>query len=349
MNILQKIRPLIENDVLQLQESIFALGPEYQPQVNAEGLNYEPLSVIIGEHPSAYAVSPLMWNAEFKLRSAKGLFLPIDISLVKAENLEKLLDVAFTFGAKNFRVLTITNPYKIRALEYFQDKAKKFSNRVVISADAERIGATNQILIGPNNVFHVINSDGQGMARAIDTYLNSMGLSDLKDKNVGVIGAGGAALGIIDELVKQTAGRGSVTIFNRTVEKAVEAARKNRALFPDAKVFAHPLDDLALIAPDQDVLVSSITEGDPLFDHHVYELLPSGTLIVDANYGAKSALAGNAKKQAPKNNLAIYDGSGMVVEGYIIPSKALSKLWGYDVSPAIYKKIGSLFGYKPKL
>lgn len=349
MNISKQISLLAGNDILHLQESIFARGPEYRPTLGAERINREPLSFIVGEHPSAYSVSPLMWNAEYKLRSAGDTFLPIDIQSEKVGGLEALLDVAFTVGAKHFRVLTITNPYKIRALEYFRNQAKKFPKRVAISTDAERIGATNQILVGPDNVFHVINSDGQGMLSAIETYLAEMGLEDVKDMKIGVIGAGGAALGIAYELVKRTsAGRGKVTLFNRTVGKAIDLARRLTEFFPTARVDAHPLDDLARVAVDQDVLVSSITEGDPLFDHGVYGLLPQKTLIVDANYGEKSVLAGNTKKQAPKSNLTVRDGRGMVVEGYIIPSRVLAALWGYEVPSSIYEKIGTLFGYKPR-
>lgn len=349
MKISDQISRLAENDILHLRESIFALGPEYRPTLDVERINHEPLSFIVGEHPSEYSVSPLMWNAEYKLRSAPGIFLPIDILSEKAGGLEELLDVAFAAGAKNFRVLTITNPYKIRALEYFRIQAKRFPGRVVISPDAERIGATNQILVGPDSVFHVINSDGQGMLNAIETYLADMGVGNLEDKKIGVIGAGGAARGIVYGLVKRTSkGRGRVTLFNRTVGKAIELACEFTEFFPTAKIAVHPLDDLARVAVGLDVLVSSITEGDPLLDHSIYGLLPSNTLIVDANYGEKSVLADNAKKQAPGSNLTVRDGRGMVVEGYIIPSRVLATLWGYEVPSSVYEKIGTLFGYKPR-
>lgn len=328
MNILDQINRIAENDI---------------PNVSG------PFSVIIGEHPSAYAVSPRMWNQEFGLRGAEGVFFPIDIPVERQDDLTAVLDVIFTTGAEHFRVVTITNPYKIAALDYFRAHARKSPERVIISADAERIGATNQILIGSDNVFNVINSDGQGMVNAIATYFADMEGKNLKDRKIGVIGAGGAARGIVYELVKLTsAGRGSVLLFNRTVEKADALAREFKQFFPDAKITARPLSDLSKLAMGQDILVSSITEGDPLFDQGVYKELLPGTLIVDANYGEKSVLAKGAAKQAPERDLAVRDGSGMVVEGYIIPSRMLAKLWGYDVPASVYEKIGTLFNYKPR-
>ncbi|HVB20077.1 MAG TPA: hypothetical protein VNF51_02205 [Candidatus Paceibacterota bacterium] len=328
MNILDQLNRIAENNIPDLSG---------------------PFSVIIGEHPSAYAVSPRMWNKEIELRGVEGHFFPIDIPFERKDDLTVLLNVAFAAGPEYFRVLTITNPYKIHALEYFRAQAKKFPGRVVISADAERIGATNQILIGPDSIFNVINSDGQGMVNAIQTYFVEMGGKNLADKRIGIIGAGGAARGIIYELMKLTGtGKGSIALFNRTVEKAEALILEFKRFFSGAKITVHPLADLPRLATGHDVLVSSITDGDPLFEHNVYRTLIPGTLIVDANYGEKSVLEKHADTQASDKDLAVRDGSGMVVEGYIIPSQALAKLWGYEVPFTVYEEIGALFNYKPR-
>ena len=94
--------------------------------------------------------------------------------------------------------------------------------------------------------------------------------------------------------------------------------------------------------------ISSITEGDPLAEHHVYGTLAPNTLIVDARYGSNSVLAENVGR-TKHANLIVRDGAGMVVEGYIIPSRELAKFWGYTVSPRIYAKVGRLFTDKPRL
>lgn len=85
MNTYEALRRLAGNDLLNLSEKLFELGPQYMPkQLTSEVINCEPLSFIIGEHPSGYALSPQMWNAEYQLRNRTlGLFLPFDIPKVK--------------------------------------------------------------------------------------------------------------------------------------------------------------------------------------------------------------------------------------------------------------------------
>lgn len=344
-----QLKRLAANDLLRIPDAIFARGPEFHPTVSVERINTEPLSIIIGEHPSEYSVSPLMWNAEFFLQKMPGLFLPIDIPLTREADLPALLDLVLASGSDHFRVITITNPYKVKAFEYFRDKAKQFPGKIVLHEDVARIGATNQILVGPSGVFYVINSDGKGMLKAVDTYLGCIGRRGVTNQQVSILGAGGAARGIAYEFVKRTKdGRGTVTIYNRTVEKAAALVDDLVAFFPRAYVTARPLTSLADEARDAEVVVSSLTEGDPLFDMEVYGKLKSGTLIVDANYGDNSVLAANAKSQAPQHRLTIRDGRGMVVEGYMIPSHVLSALWGYAVPFSVYQEIGSLFSYTPK-
>lgn len=342
------LKKLAENDLVHPRGAIFALGPEYRPTMNANRIEREPLSFIVGEHPSEYSVSPLMWNAEFKLRKAKGIFIPVDIPQERQGDLAALLDIAFAEGTEHFRVLTITNPYKIDALEYFRARALQFPDRVMISEDAWRIGATNQILIGPDGTFHIINSDGAGMANAIGTYLAELRRGDARNKRIGILGAGGAARGIAYELAKRLdKGRGSLTLFNRTESKAVNLAHELAQFFPAVRIASHPLSALPRLARKLDILVSSITEGDPLAEDGIYAALAPGTLIVDANYGKNSVLAGHAAHEG-RPDLVVRDGAGMVVEGYLIPSRMLSGLWKYAVPSSVYKTIGKLFGYVPR-
>jgi shikimate 5-dehydrogenase len=348
MQVFKKLQALLKNDLLVLRDEPFKFGPEYRPVgLTMEKLDNAPLSLIIGETPSAKAVSPLMWNAELKLRGENGYFLPAD---AEAPNLSKILDTALAAGKEHFRVLTITNPYKIEALKHFLQSRDANPEKIRITSDAERIGATNQVLIGPDNVFNVINSDGQGMANAVESFLSQRSQGSLAGKSVGIVGAGGAGRGIIYEIAKRVSlngAKGAVTIFNRTVEKGYKLAEEYSEYFPDAKISGRPLSDLKEMARQHDLLVSSITEGDPLLDEGAYQTLPEGMLIIDANYAANSKLALDAATVG-RHDLDIHDGAGMVVEGFIIPSKELGKLWGYEVPAEVYQKIGKLFNYKPK-
>lgn len=340
------LQALVGNDLTAPGKPLFALAPQFMPDASRERLLRVPLSLIIGEHPSDYSVSPLMWNAEYQLCGRDELFLPADIPATRPGALTALLNKAVGIGSAHFRVLSITNPYKIEALGFFADLAESRKN-VYLEKDARQIGATNQILIGPDNSFHVINSDGRGMLNAVETFLADRSQGALSGKSVGLIGAGGAARGIGYELAKRLKGTGSLMIYNRTLGRGVEFSKELSAYFPDSAIEARPLGELAHTAAEHDVLISAITGGDPLADTQAYRTLSPDTLVVDANYGANSLLARHAK-EAGRDDLAVYDGAGMVVEGYIIPSQELAKLWGYEVPYEVYRTIGAIFGYTPK-
>ena len=346
MNFFEELQQLAGNDLLNLSPKLFEFDPRSQPvNLTSKVLSHEPLSLIIGEHPSEKSLSPQMWNVEFQARHSGGIFLPFDIPIDRQDDLSTLLTLAVRVGSQHFRVLTITNPYKVRAYEYFIKLQKNQPDKILISDDARHIGATNQILIDQDNVFHVINSDGLGMAKAVENFFGK----SLAGCKIGVLGAGGAGRGIIYELAKRVAkGKGGqLTVFNRTLENALELTREFQNFFPELELVAKPLTELAGLANQQDLLVSSITIGDPLLDYQVYETLPSKMLLVDANHGANSVYAKNAA-MARRTDLRIYDGSGMVVEGYIFPSNKLAQLWHYRVAPEIYHYIAQMLGYNLK-
>lgn len=349
MSFYRRLNELLDNELLELNDKLFELGPQFKPgPLTTELLESSPLSLIIGEHPSGYALSPIMWNAEAKLTGRQTIFLPADIKVANLGNLFKLFDLALEVGNQHFRVLTITNPHKVEAYNYLSKLALDWPGRIIISEDAKRIGATNQILIGPDNVFHVINSDGQGMANAIESFLAQDSLGRLAGHNVAVLGSGGAGRGIIYELAKRLAvdSQSSLTVFNRTLIKAEDLVSEYRVYFPGLKFEARPLSDLVGLAAKAEVVVSSLTEGDPLADSNIYRILPDKALIVDANYGANSVFAQHAKESG-RTGVSIHDGAGMVVEGYRIPSGELAKLWNYHVSNDVYGQISRLFGYVP--
>lgn len=342
-NIIELLKDILTNDFLNLDATIFALGPQYQPEKMEETIQTAPFSLIIGEHPSQYSVSPLMWNAEYNLTERNELFLPADIPTEKQDAFIKLLQLGLELANAQFRVLTITNPYKISAFKFFAKEARNLQD-IIIEDDARRIGATNQILIGPDNRFHVINSDGRGMVRSIDSHLASLSLGKLGSGPVALIGAGGAARGIADQLAKRlNNSNGQLHIFNRTLAKAEELINELSEYFPSCVIKAYPLTELEKLAPEYAVIVSAITKGNPLVENKVFSTLKDNTLVVDANYGANSMIMSSASK----TNAFVRDGSGMVVEGYIIPSRQIAALWGGKVEEEVYQKIGNLFGYKP--
>lgn len=353
MNTYNALQKIAQNNLLEMKDCLFELAPFYRPaNPLVETFDEAPLSMIIGEHPSDYSVSPLMWNAENYLAEKPGFFLPFDIPSSRREDFISLLDYVFAAGKSRFRVLAVTNPYKVDAYLYFQSLQAAHPERIVISGDAAKIGAVNMILIDPDNVFHLFNSDGRGMARAVENYMGG----SLAGKKVVILGAGGAARAILHEIAGRVSAApgGSVVLFNRTLGKARELVEGFASDFPDLPLRAERMENLtafyeqeASLAVRQDVLISSITAGDPLNDYRVYQALPPRALIVDANYGINSVFSRNAAI-AGRSDLNIYDGRGMVVEGYVIPSKLTAQFWGREVPDNVYQRIAGIFGYGVK-
>ena len=122
----------------------------------------------------------------------------------------------------------VTMPFKLDAfnLAMVDDQAAK---------DAQ---AVNTLMNGDSGEVWGYNTDGVGL---VNDLLNS-GV-EIKGKRVLLIGAGGAARGVISPLLK--AGAASLTITNRTKAKAEEVA----SAASNAKVQVAALEDIADVAP----------------------------------------------------------------------------------------------------
>ena len=139
------------------------------------------------------------------------------------------VDAANAFLAQEGAVgCNVTMPFKLDAfnLAKVDDQAAK---------DAQ---AVNTLMNGDSGEVWGYNTDGVGL---VNDLLNS-GV-EIKGKRVLLIGAGGAARGVISPLIK--AGAASLTIANRTKAKAEEVV--NAA--SNAKVQVVALEDIADVAP----------------------------------------------------------------------------------------------------
>ena len=139
------------------------------------------------------------------------------------------VDAANAFLAQEGAVgCNVTMPFKLDAfnLAKVDDQAAK---------DAQ---AVNTLMNGDSGEIWGFNTDGVGL---VNDLLNS-GV-EIKGKRVLLIGAGGAARGVISPLIK--AGAVSLTIANRTKAKAEEVV--NAA--SNAKVQVVALEDIADVAP----------------------------------------------------------------------------------------------------
>ena len=105
--------------------------------------------------------------------------------------------------------LNITVPFKEQA----------WALATIRSEHAERAGAVNTLILDKDGRHFGDNTDGVGLVRDL---LQNHG-SVLKNKRLLLVGAGGAARGVIEPLLNEKPSL--LVIANRTAEKAVELAR----------------------------------------------------------------------------------------------------------------------------
>ena len=149
--------------------------------------------------PVEHSLSPVIFNSTFQKLALNRSYLPFD---VRKNHLKDAVEAARTLGFDGFNV---TMPHKTRILELvdrLDDVAKKGGTVNTVT----RVG---QRLVG-------YSTDGEGAFRAIKSY----GFEP-DDKNILVIGAGGAARAVVQRLSTR---HNSVRILNRSLNKAKRVA-----------------------------------------------------------------------------------------------------------------------------
>ena len=161
---------------------------------------------VIGS-PVAHSMSPAIHNAAFSAAAVDAVYVPLLIQ-PGAENFNRFMDAVLARPWLDWRGLSVTIPHKENALAYVgADKCDPL---------AVRIGAVNTITIDSGGGLRGDNTD---YAAAIDALCDAMAISrdGLAERNVAVLGAGGASRAIVAALTHYAA---AVSIYNRTVSRA---------------------------------------------------------------------------------------------------------------------------------
>jgi shikimate dehydrogenase len=149
--------------------------------------------------PVEHSISPAMHNAAFCKLGLDMVYVPFS---VKREDLKRAVE---GLRALNMRGMNVTLPHKIAVIPLLDE----------IDAQAGKIGAVNTI-VNEAGVLKGYNTDGEGFLRALTAADITV-----ENKNILVIGAGGAARSIAFVL----ADRGAViTLMNRHPGAARELA-----------------------------------------------------------------------------------------------------------------------------
>jgi shikimate dehydrogenase len=234
-------------------------------------------------NPIAHSKSPLI-HAAFAGQTGQDM-----VYSARLAPLEGFRDTVLAFIAEGGRGANVTVPFKEQA----------FALATRRSARAEMAGAVNTLKFEPDGIFGD-NTDGAGLVRDL---AGNLGVA-LAGKRILLMGAGGAARGVILPLLEQAPSR--LFIANRTADKAVALARS----------FSAGRDILAAGGYEQlsasfDVVINATAAslaGDlpPLPD----EVFAEGALAYDMMYGKDTPFLAFARDRGA----GTADGLGMLVE-----------------------------------
>ncbi len=165
---------------------------------------------VIGD-PVGHSKSPALHNAGFDATGHDGVYLPMPIP-AGYEHLKATLSAWLDHESLHFRGASVTIPHKADLLRFAEERG------AAIDPLAARIGAANTLVVADDGSLAVRNTDCDAALAAVR---GALGLDGLDGKRIAVLGAGGVARAVVAGFADAGA---SVTVFNRTVERAQQLA-----------------------------------------------------------------------------------------------------------------------------
>ncbi len=238
------------------------------------------MCIIIGD-PVGHSLSPTMHNRAYQHLHIADQFV-FTASHVKPEDLATVIHAVRAMG---IRGLTCTIPHKSAVMQYL-DK---------IDPIAQQIGAVNTV-VNDQGTLTGYNTDWLGIVTPLQKIIT------IKDKQVAIIGAGGAARGIAFAIVQK---QGKICFYNRTLDKAQTLAKEFKAR-------ARGLDQLEQIT-EADIIINATSLG--MKPHEDKSPIPSKYItkhhiVMDAVY---KPLHTKLLKQAQQNQATIIPGLEMLL------------------------------------
>lgn len=248
-------------------------------------------------HPDQYAVignpishsqSPKI-HAQFAIQTQQHL----NYSAVLAP-LDGFANTIHALIAHGFQGVNVTVPFKLEA----------FALADHLTERAMDAGAVNTLIFDANGITGD-NTDGAGIVRDITQNLHL----SLQDKRILLIGAGGAAEGVVHPIL--ACAPALLVITNRTLDKALTMVKKIEAQgdYQLVSVNAYAFDDLHDQAFDVVINATSAGLNDSVLAIPKTIFAPNA-LAYDMMYGRMTPFMQLAKQQGA----TVADGLGMLVE-----------------------------------
>lgn len=248
---------------------------------------------VIG-HPISHSLSP-----EIHRLFARQFGLNLCYEKIEGRSalFESQVQAFFQEGGKG---LNVTLPFKERA----------YQMAATHGAQAHESRAANTLFL-KNGRLHAENTDGLGFVRDIENYLS------LEGKRILVLGAGGAACGIIPAILARQAK--SLVLANRTFSKAQALSGR----WPAVQALS-----LTQLRPDYDLIINASAVGltndkDWPFPEAIFSNQP---FVYDLSYNRAGLTRFLSWSKAKPANRA--DGLGMLIE-----QAALSFFYWHGLSP----------------
>ena len=243
---------------------------------------------VIG-HPIEHSMSPPMHNNAYKQLNMDYVYVAFH---VQPEDIEKLITSAKTLGICG---LNVTIPHKTTIIPYLDE----------IDETAKKIGAVNTIQFKDNKA-KGYNTDGIGAIKSIQEY------TTLQDKNILILGAGGASKAISFSLINENIN--SLTIANRTKENAEQLIENIKKQTNFTKIQYHTINDVDEIIEDMDIIINTTPIG--MYPHH--EVKPpiktdninKNHIVMDIIY---NPLETQLLKQSKENGAQTINGTSMLI------------------------------------
>lgn len=237
-------------------------------------------------NPVEHSKSPLI-HQQFAIQTKQNL--TYEKIQVETENFAR--DVA-RFQKNNGKGLNITVPLKEEAFKI----ATELTDR------ARRAGAVNTLILNADNRYTGDNTDGVGLVR--DLMQNHA--TQLLNKDILILGAGGAVRGILEPFIEQQPAR--LVIANRTVSRAFDLAKDFSDIFEIETVAYTELEGQRFDIIINGTSASLSGELPPLADN----LFNKNSTAYDMMYAKDDTpfMLWSKKNHAEK----VFDGLGMLVE-----------------------------------
>jgi shikimate dehydrogenase len=262
-------------------------------QVNPQDYPGKDVYAVIG-NPIAHSKSPLI-HEFFAKQTQQAIHYGRIFS--ELDDFKKTTQEFFERGGKG---LNVTIPFKLQAYELAHHKTPR----------AQSAQAANMLWL-ENGQLWCDNSDGEGLTRDLRRLLRQRSGAALSGIKVLILGAGGAAQGVIEPLMG--AGVASITVFNRTHEKA-EALVKQFSGLAAAKVDLKAVPLAELKNGVYDLIINATATGlsneSPIAKDVLKVIIHPDTLAYDMVYGKETCFM----QDATALGIQAVDGLGMLVE-----------------------------------